>query len=64
MNFKQTIQLLFLLSLIVSCTSRSFSPEEINLIPKPGKMELKEQSFQIKASTSLVISNPEQEKAA
>ncbi len=64
MSFKQLIPLLFLVSLIVSCTSRSFSPEEINLIPKPGKMELKEQSFQIKASTSLVLSNPEQEKAA
>lgn len=64
MSFRKTIPLLLLVSLIVSCTTRSFSPEEINLIPKPAKMELKEQSFTIKPSTRFVISDTEQEKAA
>ena len=51
-------------ALFFSCNTRSFSPDEINLIPKPGKMELKEHSFRISSSTQFKLNSDDQQKAA
>ncbi|MEP5338146.1 MAG: family 20 glycosylhydrolase [Algibacter sp.] len=42
----------------------SFKLEDISIIPKPLSLELKESSFQFKASTNIVIQDENQEKAA
>jgi hexosaminidase len=62
MNFRVTA-LALVVVFFTACSTRSFSPDEINLIPKPNKLTLNEQSFKISNSTKVKISNKEQQKA-
>lgn len=49
--------------LFTSCTPQTFNESDINLIPQPTKVELKEASFQIKKATSIAVSENNQQKA-
>lgn len=63
MNLKPVVVIL-LAAIVSSCVPKSFTPEEINLIPKPGKITINKQSFRITSATSFVISDKEQTNAA
>ncbi len=60
-NYCLFIVLIFIM--LVSCANPSFQEDEITLIPKPLHFQLNEQSFRVKSSTSISVSDESQTKA-
>lgn len=62
MKFK-AIAIGLVVVILSACSTRSFTPDEINLIPKPQKLQLNEQSFLISEKTKIKTSSDKQQRA-
>ncbi|UMB61771.1 family 20 glycosylhydrolase [Lutibacter sp. A80] len=62
---RKHILLILLTVLLVSCkhTNPSFNKEEISILPRPLNFQLNEGSFQIDATTKIILQNESQQKA-
>ena len=62
---KRSLLFSFLIGiLLASCSTPTFKPEQIALVPKPVNFTLNEQSFRITSKTAVVIQDESQMKAA
>ncbi len=62
---KQILLLSFVIGMaLASCSTPSFKPEQISLVPKPVQFALNEQSFEITSGTNIIVQNDNQNKAA